>query len=119
MRTLLTTLLLATVTHLSAQLNLMGADAGARPMKVESPLANTADRYLNRLFPPVTPAPARRRPHGRSAISKSVDFDFTATRPHLAFFCRLEINEARGNRIPMKFRLGGVTAWQYRLLRDD
>ena len=44
-------------------------------------------------------------------------FDFTRTAPHLAFFCRLEINEAAGNVIPVKFRLGGHRYWQDDLLR--
>ena len=44
-------------------------------------------------------------------------FDFSRTAPHLAFFCRLEINEAAGNIIPVKFRLGGHRYWQDELLR--
>lgn len=41
-----------------------------------------------------------------------IPFDFTRTAPHLAFFCRLEINEKAGNIIPAKFRLGGHRHWQ-------
>ena len=48
---------------------------------------------------------------------RPVPFDFTRARPHLAFFCRLEINEAAGHVIPAKFRLGGHQHWQDRLLR--
>lgn len=44
-------------------------------------------------------------------------FDFTRSAPHLAFFCRLEINEAQGSVIPLKFRLGGHQYWQDNLLR--
>ncbi len=44
-------------------------------------------------------------------------FDYRSALPHLAFFCRLEINEARGNIIPAKFRLGGHRYWQDNLLR--
>lgn len=44
-------------------------------------------------------------------------FDFTRSAPHLAFFCRLEINEKVGGRIPAKFRLGGHRYWQDNLLR--
>lgn len=44
-------------------------------------------------------------------------FDFTRTAPHLAFFCRLEINEEAGYVIPVKFRLGGHQHWQDNLLR--
>lgn len=46
-------------------------------------------------------------------------FDFAQTAPHLAFFCRLEINELKGNLIPAKFRLGGHRYWQDNLLRRD
>lgn len=45
-------------------------------------------------------------------------FDFTRTAPHLAFFCRLEINEKAGGVIPAKFRLGGHRYWQDNLLRE-
>ncbi|WP_026231946.1 hypothetical protein [Neolewinella persica] len=46
-------------------------------------------------------------------------FDFTKSAPHLAFFCRLEINEDKGFIIPAKFRLGGHTYWQDNLSRRD
>lgn len=46
-------------------------------------------------------------------------FDFTKSAPHLAFFCRLEINEKAGGTIPAKFRLGGVQHWQDELRRRD
>jgi hypothetical protein len=46
-------------------------------------------------------------------------FDFTKSAPHLAFFCRLEINEKKGSIIPAKFRLGGHTHWQDQLSKRD
>jgi len=46
-------------------------------------------------------------------------FDFAQTAPHLAFFCRLEINEKAGFVIPAKFRLGAHRYWQDELLRRD
>lgn len=46
-------------------------------------------------------------------------FDFTKSAPHLAFFCRLEINENAGGIIPAKFRLGGVRHWQDDLGRRE
>ncbi|MFK8164026.1 MAG: hypothetical protein AB8H12_16395 [Lewinella sp.] len=46
-------------------------------------------------------------------------FDFTKSAPHLAFFCRLEINEKAGFVIPAKFRLGGHTYWQDNLSKRD
>ena len=70
-----------------------------------APLTKYGLLYRPRLT--VNPAPAARPPA----------FDFTATRPHLAFFCRLEINEAAGGVIPLKFRLGGHSAWQDRIPR--
>jgi hypothetical protein len=44
-------------------------------------------------------------------------FDFAQSAPHLAFFCRLEINEKANFVIPAKFRLGGHSYWQDNLLR--
>ena len=49
----------------------------------------------------------------------SARFDYQQAAPHLAFFCRLEINEKAGNVIPAKFRLGGVRHWQDNLRRQD
>lgn len=46
-------------------------------------------------------------------------FDFTKSAPHLAFFCRLEINEEKKGIIPAKFRLGGVRYWQDDLGRRE
>lgn len=46
-------------------------------------------------------------------------FDFTKSAPHLAFFCRLEINEKAGFVIPAKFRLGGHRYWQDELGRRE
>ncbi len=46
-------------------------------------------------------------------------FDFTKSAPHLAFFCRLEINEAKGGVIPARFRLGGHRYWQDELRRRE
>jgi len=46
-------------------------------------------------------------------------FDFSKSAPHLAFFCRLEINEKKGGIIPAKFRLGGHTNWQTELKKRE
>lgn len=51
-------------------------------------------------------------PDAPPASSTPKPFDFTQTAPHLAFFCRLEINEKAGFVIPAKFRLGGHRYWQ-------
>lgn len=54
---------------------------------------------------------------GTTESPTSPAFDFTRTVPHLAFFCRLEINEKVGHAIPLKFRLGGHQPWQDALER--
>lgn len=46
-------------------------------------------------------------------------FNFRQTSPHLAFFCRLEINEAMNYVIPATFRLGGHRYWQDQLPKRD
>jgi len=66
---------------------------------------------LNRLYD----APAG--PAKSATTATPAPFDFTRTAPHLAFFCRLEINEAAGNIIPVRFRLGGHRYWQDDLRR--
>ncbi|MEM6769356.1 MAG: hypothetical protein AAF597_02130, partial [Bacteroidota bacterium] len=54
---------------------------------------------------------------GMRGPNARVRFNYRNALPHLAFFCRLEINEARGNIIPARFRLGGHQHWQDNLLR--
>lgn len=110
---LVTCILLVAATNLQAQLNLandlhpgilpfnaifLGADAGA--MEGLTSNALTVSTSL-----PLTKSPK--------------SFDFTKSAPHLAFFCRLEINEKAGGVIPVKFRLGGVKHWQDDLGRRD
>ncbi|NJC25364.1 hypothetical protein [Neolewinella antarctica] len=58
-------------------------------------------------------------PNRTSAVHnlRGAAFHYNQTLPHLAFFCRFEINEDRGGVIPMKFRLGGHQPWQNDLLR--
>ncbi|PHK99963.1 hypothetical protein CGL56_02640 [Neolewinella marina] len=46
-------------------------------------------------------------------------FDFAATKPYLAFFCRLELNIEEATRFPVRFRLGEVRGWQQELGRRD
>jgi hypothetical protein len=46
-------------------------------------------------------------------------FNFRQAAPHLAFFCRLEINEAANYVIPAKFRLGGHRYWQDELPKRE
>ena len=103
---------LLTLGAVRAQLSL-SVDAGAiLPIRVPPRSLATA------LLPDYRPAGSvsfQRTTGGRQPLP--TNFDFTRTRPHLAFFCRLEINEAAGHVIPLKFRLGGHRAWQEDLLR--
>jgi hypothetical protein len=46
-------------------------------------------------------------------------FDFANAKPHLAFFCRLELDIEAATRFPVRFRLGEVTGWQQRLTKRD
>ena len=46
-------------------------------------------------------------------------FDFAQTKPHLAFFCRLELNIEEATRFPVRFRLGEVRTWQQELTKRD
>ena len=46
-------------------------------------------------------------------------FDFAAAKPHLAFFCRLELNIEEATRFPVRFRLGEVRTWQQELSKRD
>ena len=55
----------------------------------------------------------------RLSSATAPTFDFSVAKPHLAFFCRLEINEAAGGVIPVKFRLGEVRGWQQDIGRRD
>ena len=59
--------------------------------------------FSRRLMLPVTDLRAGPQGQGQGVSSPRLVYP----KPHLAFFCRLEINEARGGSIPMKFRLGG------------
>lgn len=72
-------------------------------------VAGTGEGLRSNVFTPDAPT-----------ISYSLKpFDFTQTAPHLAFFCRLEINEKAGFVIPAKFRLGGHRYWQDELGRRE
>ena len=46
-------------------------------------------------------------------------FDFTKAKPHLAFFCRLELDIEQATRFPVRFRLGEVRTWQQELTKRD
>ena len=46
-------------------------------------------------------------------------FDFAQAKPHLAFFCRLELDIEQATRFPVRFRLGEVRTWQQELTKRD
>lgn len=96
----------------------LGGAAGAMSgLKSEGAgsLRSLGSRILLEVDQPVFPL--LNRPYPAPATAP-VPFDFTRTAPHLAFFCRLEINEKAGGIIPAKFRLGGHRYWQDNLLRQ-
>ena len=68
--------------------------------------------FSDRLF---TRGPA---PQEMSALRPAA-FDFAAAKPHLAFFCRLELDIEAATRFPVRFRLGEVRTWQQELTKRD
>ncbi len=46
-------------------------------------------------------------------------FDFAQAKPHLAFFCRLELDIEQATRFPVRFRLGEVRTWQQELTKRE
>ncbi|MEL7162532.1 MAG: hypothetical protein AAFN92_17370 [Bacteroidota bacterium] len=113
MRTVLVLGLLLAGGLLSAQLRVpdLGATAGAEwGLKSHIMAPDVPDFGASLLDPIFAPATAP----GKLRVP---EFDFSRTAPHLAFFCRLEINDKAGGKIPAKFRLGGHRYWQDNLLR--
>ena len=52
-------------------------------------------------------------------VVEPAPFDFNATKPYLAFFCRLELNIEEATRFPVRFRLGEVRGWQQELSKRE
>lgn len=52
-------------------------------------------------------------------LPEPVPFDFTAAKPYLAFFCRLELDIEAATNFPVRFRLGEVRTWQQELTKRD
>jgi hypothetical protein len=50
---------------------------------------------------------------------RSTAFDYAKARPHLAFFCRLELNIEAATSFPVRFRLGEVRSWQQSLSKRE
>ena len=46
-------------------------------------------------------------------------FNYGASKPYLAFFCRLELHIEEATRFPVRFRLGEVRSWQQELTKRD
>ena len=102
----------------------LGAAAGAMGIEAPRPPGGEGSKGLLHLAVPVEGYATEARlfefptihPAAGSQYAPSpTPFDFTRSAPHLAFFCRLEINEARRGVIPVRFRLGGHTYWQDQL----
>lgn len=113
-------LLLLLSTALPAQLR-VGADAGALQWGGEQgnpAVTPLAIHPKPRLLPGKDPGT-----RGPSApqlyAARETAFDFSAAKPHLAFFCRLELNIEEATRFPVRFRLGEVRTWQQELTKRD
>ena len=53
------------------------------------------------------------------SVLRPAAFDFGTAKPHLAFFCRLELHIEEATRFPVRFRLGEVRTWQQELTKRD
>ena len=118
MRRSLLFLCLLAVLPLTAQLSVdrpaslteeLGGYAGAEPS------ADFIPHYL-----PVSLRTRVRAPYTPMLpLATPAPFDFGATKPHLAFFCRLELDIEEATRFPVRFRLGEVRSWQQEISKRD
>ncbi|MCP9235586.1 hypothetical protein [Lewinella sp. JB7] len=101
----------------------MGAGAGAKHAQIQQTLrvATPSLRHypqawlLTEVYSTRGPAPS-----GADARKQAnADFDFTSTKPYLAFFCRLELQLEEATRFPVRFRLGEVRTWQQELTKRE
>ena len=107
---------------LRAQLR-VGGDAGAGLLPVpEMALATSGDgpgipipRFPWMTYGTRAPSP----PSLQAVMAQPAGFDYASVKPHLAFFCRLELRIEEETRIPVRFRLGEVRGWQQELTKRD
>ena len=92
---------------LHAQLTVGGA-AGANMLDVQT---------SSLLHPLRTRGPAPR--FVQQGVPEVEPFNFAQAKPHLAFFCRLELDIEQATRFPVRFRLGEVRTWQQELTKRD
>ncbi|CAH0999895.1 hypothetical protein LEM8419_01155 [Neolewinella maritima] len=86
-----------------------GGGAGAEPLALRvAPLEALHTRV-----------PARPVAYDDLPVVEPEAFDFSRTKPHLAFFCRLELDIEDATRFPVRFRLGEVRTWQQELTKRD
>ncbi|PPK85996.1 hypothetical protein CLV84_2913 [Neolewinella xylanilytica] len=122
MRNYLAILWLSWTGVVTAQVN-WGADAGAALLPIER--VNLVGDWLgtNTLEPFLLPKQAVSRVPSPylflAETAQPAPFDFSATKPHLAFFCRLELDIEEATKFPVRFRLGEVRGWQQELTKRD
>ena len=122
MRATLSVTLLLLIGTLHAQLS-VGGDAGAGTLSelraewVPDVLPVAKPVGLQSKTMPGTRARALHAP--AATPPQPTAFDFSAAKPHLAFFCRLELDIEEATRFPVRFRLGEVRTWQQELSKRD
>ena len=107
---------------LHAQLGL-GGDAGASLLPIPKvvlaptnlPVGLSEAFSLPTVYGTRAPSP----PTLNSVMSGDTGFDYAAVKPHLAFFCRLELRIEEETQFPVRFRLGEVRGWQQELSKRD
>ena len=107
---------------LSAQRSL-GGDAGASILPIPEVRLAPAGTYMampdsfSRPIAYGTRAPSQ--PSLHEMMGDDREFDYASVKPHLAFFCRLELRIEEETRFPVRFRLGEVRGWQQELTKRD
>ena len=122
MRWAITVALAVLSLSLNAQLRL-GGDAGASILPI--PEVTLAPAGMSMAMPESyfrtigygTRAPSP--PSLHEMMGDELEFDYAAVRPHLAFFCRLELRIEEETQFPVRFRLGEVRGWQQELTKRD
>ena len=107
MRFLFLTLLTLSTLALHAQLR-TGGGAGAKVLELPA-----------LPFPDLLRTGGPARLDDRSDELRASTFNFAEAKPHLAFFCRLELNIEEATHFPVRFRLGEVRTWQQELTKRD
>ncbi len=122
MRYYVTLFFLAASLALFAQIG-VGGDAGTTLLEIDR--VRLVTTRLPAVYPDSAPvaervgscAPSPSAPYANLPVNQS--FDFSAAKPYLAFFCRLELDIEEATRFPVRFRLGEVRTWQQDLSKRE